>query len=103
MRLHPASSSRTVISRLRWYAGVVVVHRHRDSAYGLTLVWANVALYGRQQATPIRATALACTAASFLIALVSVLRRRHTHATELAEMRQPLRGERAAEGQREAV
>ena len=84
-------------------AGVLVVHRHRDSAYGLTLVWANVALYGRQESAPIRMVALACTAAAFLISLVSVLRRRHVHGTELADMRQPLRGERSAEAAREAV
>lgn len=84
-------------------AGVYVVHRYRDSAYGLTMVACNVALYGRQQSAPIRFVALACTAACFLISLASVLRRRHTHSTELADLRSPLRGDRSAEAAREAV
>lgn len=29
-------------------AGIAVVHKERDSAYGLTLVWALVAVYGHQ-------------------------------------------------------
>ena len=30
------------------HAGIAVVHKERDSAYGLTLVWALVAVYGHQ-------------------------------------------------------
>jgi len=33
---------------LHAHAGIAVVHRERDSAYGLTLVWALVAVYGHQ-------------------------------------------------------
>ena len=52
-----------------------MVHRYKDSAYGLTLIWAFVAIYGRQQATPIRVVALSCTAVTFMFSLASVLRR----------------------------
>ena len=66
------------------------MHRYRDSAYGLTLVWAFVAVYGKQQAGAIRVTALVCIAVSFMMSLLSILRRRHVPPNELPDMRQPL-------------
>ena len=72
-------------------AGMVVVHKYRDSAYGLTLMWAFVAVYGKQLSNAVRITALVCVAVSFMMSLLTVLRRRHhVQATELPEMRQPL-------------
>ena len=66
-----------------------MVHKYRDSAYGLTLVWAFVAVYGKQRGA-VRITALVCVAVSFMMSLLSILRRRHVQPTELPEMRQPL-------------
>lgn len=68
-----------------------MVHKYRDSAYGLTLMWAFVAVYGKQRTSSVRITALICVAVSFMMSLLTVLRRRHhAPATELPEMRQPL-------------
>lgn len=73
-------------------AGVLIVHRYRDSAYGLTLVWSFVAVYGKQRAGSgaVRITALVCVAVSFMASLLTVLRRRHPQQSELTEIRQPL-------------
>ena len=78
-------------------AGAFVVHRYKDSAYGLTLIWAFVAVYGRQHSATMRIVALSCTAVTFMFSLASVLRRRQTHHTELADMRTPLNRDRLSE------
>ena len=74
-----------------------MVHRYKDSAYGLTLIWALVAVYGRQHSAPMRIVALSCTAVTFMFSLASVLRRRQNHNTELADMRAPLNRDRLSE------
>ena len=72
-------------------AGVLVVHKYRDSAYGLTLVWAFVAVYDKQQSGAVRITALVCVAVSFMMSFMTILRRRHVQQpNELTDMRQPL-------------
>ena len=73
---------------------MLVVHKYRDSAYGLTLMWAFVAVYGKQRSSAVRITGLVCVAVSFMMSLLTVLRRRqHVQGTEMVgrdEMRQPL-------------
>ncbi|KAK9812246.1 hypothetical protein WJX73_007119 [Symbiochloris irregularis] len=72
-------------------AGLVIVHKYRDSAYGLTLMWAFVAVYGNQRSPSVRITALVCLAVSFMVSLLTVLRRKHhVQAGERSDMRQPL-------------
>ena len=50
------------------------MQRERDTAYGLTLVWALVAVYGQQQSRAVRIAALVCLAANMLLAIISLLR-----------------------------
>ena len=50
------------------------MQRERDTAYGLTLVWALVAVYGQQQSRAVRIAALVCVALNMLLAIVSLLR-----------------------------
>lgn len=72
-------------------AGVGVVQRFRDSAYGLTLVWACVATYGEQRSALIRVVCLVCICLNTLVAIFSMLRRKTPAATtELSDVRQPL-------------
>ena len=72
-------------------AGVVIIHKYRDSAYGLTLMWAFVAVYGKQRSPSVRITALVCLAMSFMVSLLTVLRRKHqSQIGDSTEMRQPL-------------
>ena len=46
----------------------------RDTAYGLTLVWALVAVYGAQSSRMVRIASLVCIAVNMLLATVSLLR-----------------------------
>lgn len=72
-------------------AGIAIVQRHRDSAYGLTLVWALVAIYGEQRSALLRVVCLVCICGSTLAAIFSMLRRKSPAAqTELSDVRQPL-------------
>ena len=79
-------------------AGLYVLLRHRDSAFGLTLVWALVAVFEQSQSATVRHTAVAGIAALLLGCLASVLPRRPAAPAEAAawEERQPLRSENNA-------
>ena len=50
------------------------MQRERDTAYGLTLVWALVAVYGQQPSRAVRIAALVCISLNMLLAIVSLLR-----------------------------
>ena len=54
------------------YAAIV----QRDTAYGLVLAWALVAVYAKQQRRPVGVAALVCAAVNLVAAVVSVLQRR---------------------------
>jgi hypothetical protein len=85
-------------------AGAVVVQKERDTAYSLTLVWALLAVYGKQyELTLVRWASLVCIGVCFIMALFSVLRRRHFTGSAIQlneDVRQPLN---AAEGAVERV
>jgi hypothetical protein len=72
--------------------GVAIVQKHRDSAYGLTILWALVAVYGQQQDSKfMRVVTLICICMSIMVTIFSVLRRKQPGAQmELNEVRQPL-------------
>jgi len=72
--------------------GVAIVQKHRDSAYGLTIVWALVAVYGQQQNSKyMRVVTLICVCVSTLASIFSMLRRKSPGPqAELSETRQPL-------------
>ncbi|KAK9837646.1 hypothetical protein WJX74_002084 [Apatococcus lobatus] len=73
--------------------GVVAMQRARDSAYGLTLIWSLVAVYGSQpESKAVKAASLACIVVTCLFTVMSVLRRRSPREVEQAspEIRQPL-------------
>ncbi|BDA45844.1 hypothetical protein COCOBI_07-6310 [Coccomyxa sp. Obi] len=57
--------------------GAIVMQMERDTAYGLTLVWALVAVYGAQSSRAVRITALVCIAVNTLLSTFSLLRRKH--------------------------
>lgn len=64
----------------------------RDTAYGLTLIWALVAVYGAQGSSPVRISALVCVGVNTLLAMFSLLRRKS--ASERAgggDIRQPFK------------
>ena len=70
---------------------MAIVQRHRDSAYGLTLVWSLVAIYGEQRSALIRVVSLVCICVNTLASIFSMLRRKSPGAqTELSDVRQPL-------------
>ncbi|GAB4821575.1 hypothetical protein N2152v2_008621 [Parachlorella kessleri] len=82
--------------------GGYLVLQHRDTAYGLTLIWAFVAVYEKTGSLMVRNTAVAALAAVGAVTLLSVLRRRpvpgggiplqSTNSADI-EARQPLREE----------
>ncbi|PSC73558.1 hypothetical protein C2E20_3081 [Micractinium conductrix] len=55
--------------------GVWVLFREHDTAYGLTLVWALVAVYEQTQAPAVSKTALAAVIVLAVLSIASVLRR----------------------------
>ena len=57
-------------------AGAAVMQVERDTAYGLTLVWALVAVYGFQSSRLIRITAIVCVVINILLSMFSLLRRK---------------------------
>lgn len=60
-------------------AGAVVMQMERDTAYGLTLVWALVAVYGEQSSRAVR-----WAATNFaLLADGATLYLRHCHSTNM--------------------
>ena len=54
--------------------GAAAMQTERDTAYGLTLVWALVAVYGEQPSRTVRIASLVCIAVSMLLATISLLR-----------------------------
>ena len=77
--------------------GLWALLRHRDTAFGVTLVWALVAVYEHSSSAAVRHATRAATAALLLGCLASVLPRRAAPAEAGAdwEARQPLRGAEA--------
>ena len=63
----------------------------RDTAYGLTLIWALVAVYGAQLSPAVRITALVCIGANTLLAMFSLLRRKSAGDRSSGEIRQPFK------------
>ena len=75
-------------------AGLWATYREKDSAYGLTLVWSFVAVYGQPHSKTVHAAALGATIAMCIASMLSVLRRRGQPSSDLvnvADMRQPLK------------
>lgn len=72
--------------------GATVVHKERDSAYGLTLVWAFMAVFGKQNSGLVKAASLVCLATMCLLSIFSVLRRKRSLSSDNlnSEFRQPL-------------
>lgn len=75
------------------FTGVAVAVRQRDTAYGLTLVWALVAVYEATPSPRLRAASLVGIIALLAACLASVLRRQPVEVLRGdLEERQPLRG-----------
>ena len=53
-----------------------MVFTHRDTAYGLTIIWALVAVYEQTPSPLVKNTAVAALAVVGVVSLLSVLRRR---------------------------
>ena len=69
------------------------MQRARDTAYGLTLIWSLVAVYGSQpESKAVKAASLVCIVVTCLFTILSVLRRRSPREVEqaAADIRQPL-------------
>ena len=67
---------------------------HSPAAYGLTLVWALVAVFEHTDSTPVHRTALAAIIVLAVLSVASVLRRpgaRQPESSHDHEARQPLR------------
>ena len=63
-------------TRVRSCAGTFLTITQRDTAYGIVLVWALVAVYANQERWPMGITALGCVAVNAVAVVLSVLRRR---------------------------
>ena len=75
-------------------AGLWATCFQKDSAYGLTLVWSFVAVYGKPHSKTVHAAALGATVAMCIASILSVLRRRGQPSSDVvnvADMRQPLK------------
>ena len=57
-------------------AGTYLTVTQRDTAYGVVLVWALVAVYANQERWPMGVAALLCVAVNAVAVILSVLRRR---------------------------
>ena len=57
-------------------AGTFLTITQRDTAYGIVLVWALVAVYANQERWPMGIAALVCVAVNAVAVVLSVLRRR---------------------------
>ncbi|KAK9866045.1 hypothetical protein WJX84_007536 [Apatococcus fuscideae] len=83
----------TILAAIVTCLGVTAMQRARDSAYGLTLIWSLVAVYGSQpESKAVQAASLACIVVTCLFTILSVLRRRSPREVEQAsaDIRQPL-------------
>ena len=78
--------------------GAVAMQMERDTAYGLTLVWALVAVYGAQGSSAVRITALVCVGANTLLAMFSLLRRKSASDRSSGEIRQPFKSKSDEDG-----
>ena len=63
----------------------------RDTAYGLTLIWALVAVYGAQSSRAVRITALVCIGINTLLSMFTLLRRKSANDRNSADIRQPFK------------
>eukprot|EP00884_Botryococcus_braunii_P017679 jgi/Botrbrau1/4595/Bobra.60_2s0081.1 len=88
MNLEPFA---VVLAALITILGVVVVYRERDSVYTLTLVWALLAVYGKQSTKPIRIGSLVCLVICCLCTIFAVLRRKTSNVQDMSDLRQPLK------------
>ena len=79
-------------------AGAVAMQMERDTAYGLTLVWALVAVYGAQASSAVRITALVCIGVNTLLAMFSLLRRKSASDRGSGEIRQPFKSKSDEDG-----
>ena len=79
-------------------AGAVAMQMERDTAYGLTLVWALVAVYGAQGSSAVRITALVCIGVNTLLAMFSLLRRKSASDRGSGEIRQPFKSKSDEDG-----
>jgi len=71
--------------------GLWALFAHKDTAYGLTLLWAFVAVYEKTESTPVQHTALVAIALVLLGCLASVLRKQQPEPSPTDwEVRQPL-------------
>ncbi len=61
---------------LMCYAGVFCTINQRDTAYGVVLVWALVAVYANQERWPVGVAALCLAAVNGVAVVLSILRRR---------------------------
>lgn len=80
--------------------GVWMLFRHKDTAFGLTLLWAFVGIYEGTASGVIRHTTVAAIVCLVLGVLASVLRRKNDDRVELvdSEFRQPLTAQVDASG-----
>lgn len=58
------------------FSGSYLTITQRDTAYGVVLVWALVAVFAKQERWPIGAAALVCVAINGVAVVISILRRR---------------------------
>ena len=72
-------------------AGALAMQMEKDTAYGLTLVWALVAVYGAQSSSAVRITALVCIGLNTLLAMFSLLRRKSAGERSSGDVRQPFK------------
>ncbi|KAK9843986.1 hypothetical protein WJX81_001126 [Elliptochloris bilobata] len=84
-----------VVAAVITVLGIAVVHKERDSAYGLTLVWALVAVYGHQtHSALVRGAALVCISIISTLVVLAVTRRKPVQAGDegaAPEMRPPVK------------
>lgn len=81
-----------LLAALVTVAGTWIVYQTRDTAYGLTLVWALMAVYGKKpQPAAMRWTAFAGILVMSVVTIGSVLRRKAPPQPPRSEMREPLR------------
>ena len=84
--------NRTCYKTLYCPAGLWATYREKDSAYGLTLVWSFVAVYGQPHSKTVHAAALGATIVMCIASILSVLRRRGQPSPDpVNDMRQPLK------------
>ena len=71
--LFSQSTPETLTGLGHWLTGMLVVREFHGSAYGLTLMCAFVAVYGKQRSSTVRITALVCGTVPFMMSMLTVL------------------------------